>query len=461
MDLQDTVLSPLGLAFILAMATLLVALPRRFALLPIILTTCYMTFGQQIVVGDLHFRLLRILALVGCVRIIFRGEVRSCRWLRLDTLVTLWAIANIITYALLWQTTDALVNRLGLVYDALGLYFIFRCFVRDTEDIKRTCRLFAVALLPLAVCMVIEKLTGRNPFFIFGGVPQLTGIRDGVLRCQGPFGHPILAGTFGAVWLPLSVGLWWQGGRDRGLAALAILSSTVITFLAGSSGPVGAYLAGIAGLACWPIRNYMRRVRWGIVVALVALQIVMKSPVWFIFARFSFFSGSTGWHRANLIDQTISHFFDWWLVGVKETYSWGVWGGDITNQFILEGVRGGLITMILFTAIVVLCFSRVGRMLRASRLESKSYRLFLWALGATVFSHVVSFLNVSYFDQNIVNWYLLLAAISAAGVSVKRMRLGIESPLQDQQRISSSIQINPLAVLLTRSESELIEKGQL
>jgi hypothetical protein len=418
---QITTISSLGLVFTLAMIALLLALPRRLALLPIVLTACYMTFGQQIVIGGLHFRLLRLLVLVGCIRIIFRGELRGFHWQRLDTVITLWSVSSVVTYTLLWQTNDALVNRLGLVFDAFGLYFAFRCFVRDLDDIKRACHIFAVVLLPLAGSMCIEKLTGRNPFCVFGGVPEFTTVREGVLRCQGPFGHPILAGTFGAVWVPCFVGLWWQK-RARLLAILGIVSSTLITLLAGSSGPVGAYFAGIVALAFWPFRNSMRRVRWMVVGLMLLLQVVMNAPIWFVFARFSFFSGSTGWHRANLIDQTISHFFDWWLVGARETYSWGVWGGDITNQFILEGVRGGLITMILFTAIVVLCFSRVGHLLRASRFESKRSRLFLWAIGATLFSHVISFMNVSYFDQNVVNWFLTLAAVAAANSSRWRQK---------------------------------------
>jgi hypothetical protein len=419
---QITTISSLGLVFALAMVALLLALPRRLALLPIALTACYMTFGQQIVIVGLHLRLLRLLVLVACIRIIFRGEIRAFRWQRLDTVITLWSISSIVTYTLLWQTADALVNRLGMVYDAIGLYFFFRCFVRDVEDIKRACRIFAVVLLPLALSMCVEKLSGRNPFYVFGGVPQITAVREGVLRCQGPFGHPILAGTFGAVWLPCFVGLWWQRG-NRLLAVVGIVSSTLITFLAGSSGPVGAYLSGIVALSFWPFRNSMRRVRWMVVGLMLLLQLVMKAPIWFVFARFSFFSGSTGWHRANLIDQTISHFFDWWLLGAKETYSWGVWGGDITNQFILEGVRGGLITMVLFTAIVVLCFSRVGRLVQGCRLESKRSRLFLWAIGATLFSHVMSFMSVSYFDQNIVNWFLTLAAVAAANASRWQQKL--------------------------------------
>lgn len=394
------------------MGTLLILLPRRLAIIPIAATTCYMTFGEQIVAAGLHFTMLRVLVLMACARLVLRQDTRSFRWQRIDTLVLMWTVSSIATYTLLWQTSEALINRLGLAYDAVGFYFIFRVLIRDIEDVRRCCRIFAVMLLPLAVAMLCEKVTGRNPFYVFGGVPEFTEIREGVLRCQGPFGHPILAGTFGAVWLPLFVGLWWQGKGNRVVALLGIVSSTAITLLSGSSGPVAAFLAGIVGLCLWRMRNYMRVVRWGIVLSLVVLQIVMKAPVWFIFGHLNILSGSTGWHRANLIDRTIAHFFDWWLVGTKDTVSWGVWAGDITNQFISQAVRGGLITLVLFVYIVVVAFSGLGRAIRVSRREARRTQLLLWALGCTLFAHIAGFFNVSYFDQNVVSWYLLLAMIA-------------------------------------------------
>lgn len=91
---------------------------------------------------------------------------------------------------------------------------------------------------------------------------------------------------------------------------------------------------------------------------------------------------------------------------------WGVWAGDITNQFILQGVRGGLITFVLFIAIVACAFSLVGRALKETANAPLRQRRFLWAIGCTLFAHVMSFLSVSYFDQNVVNWYLLLAVIA-------------------------------------------------
>jgi hypothetical protein len=419
---QITVLSSLGLAFTLAMSILLLTLPRRLALLPILLTACYMTFGQQIVAGGLHFTILRVLVLVGCVRILVRGEFHRLQWLRLDTMMIAWVVAGVVTYTMLWGSSDAFVNRLGLAYDALGLYFIFRFLLRDLDDIKRVCRLFAVALIPLALAMGIEKLTGRDPFNVFGGVPAVTEVREGVLRCQGPFAHPILAGAFGAASVPLFIGIWLQRKGQRVLAWAGALSGMLITLFAGSSGPVATLAAGIMGCAMWPFRNSMRFVRWGIVTLLLVLGAVMKAPVWFVFARVNVFSGSTGWHRSNLIDQTIVHFSDWWLLGTKETFSWGVWGGDITNQFILQGIRGGLVTMILFIGIVVVSFSAIGRAVRGMRGKSRRTELLLWTLGAAIFAHVISFMSVSYFDQNIVSWYLLLAIIATVVTECRRMR---------------------------------------
>jgi hypothetical protein len=417
---QISDLSVLGLVFAGCMAIMLLLLPRRWSPLPIVLMTCYMTFGQQVVAAGLHFTMLRLLVFVGCVRIIVRREFRRLEWLSLDSLMVVWVLVGTVTYTLLWGNVESLVNRLGWAYDALGLYFIFRFLLRDLRDVRHVCRIFAVALLPLAAAMVLEKLTGRNPFYIFGGVPEFTDVREGVLRCQGPFGHPILAGSFGAAWVPMFVGLWLQGGGQRLLAILGIASAGLITVLAGSSGPVAAMGAGILGCAMWPFRNSMKAARWGVAVVLVFLQVVMKAPVWFLFARVNIFSGSTGWHRANLIDRTIANFSDWWMLGTKDTMSWGVWAGDITNQFILQGVRGGIVTLILFTSIVVICFATLGRATRMMEGQSRRVQLLFWCTGATLFAHVVSFMSVSYFDQNVVNWYLLLAITATMATECRR-----------------------------------------
>src|SRR5206468_12321464 len=143
--------------------------------------------------------------------------------------------------------------------------------------------------------------------------------RDGVLRCQGPFGHPILAGTFGATLFPLFVGLWQRWKGDRLLSILAVLSCTAMTLTSGSSGPMFTFLSGLLALTLWPLRDHMRVIRWGILLIVVGLEIVMKSHVWFLMARVDIFSASTGYHRAYLIDRAFENLSDWWLTGTKST----------------------------------------------------------------------------------------------------------------------------------------------
>jgi hypothetical protein len=398
------------------MGVLLLLFPRRYALLPVIVVTCYMTVGQRIFVAGLDLTMLRVLLFFGLMRIVLKGEFHPFHWRRIDTMVTLWVLTSIVVYTALWQTADALINRLGYAYDAIGLYFLSRCLVLDRADIIQACKLFALVLFPLALCMCVEKSTGANAFYVFGGVPQFTRIREGTLRCQGPFAHPILAGTFGAVWLPMFVGLWRTGKGGRLLPALGIVSSTLITFASGSSGPIATYAAGFMAVSVGFLRSYMRSVRWTIILIIIGLHVGMKEPVWFIFARFNILSGSTGWHRSHLIDQTIKHVSEWWLTGIKDVNQWGVWSthghGDVTNQYIRHGVDGGLLSLMLFVGIIVSAFSGIGQAMKL-RGDDGPYNPLFWAIGSTLFAHTTAFLSVAYFDQNVVNWYLLLAMAAA------------------------------------------------
>ncbi len=403
-----------GLVFTLVMCVLMIFLPRRYALVPVVIVMCFMTMGQAVLVMGLHFSMIRILALSGWTRLLLRREIRSVKLNAIDKAVIWWVISSVVINGLLWQTSDALINRLGLAYNAAGMYFLFRHLLRGLEEIIRVVRITAVLVIPLAALMVMEKMSGRNTFAVFGGVDPVTALRDGVLRCQGPFQHPILAGTFGATLLPLFIALWQQGRGNRLLAFLGILSSAVITVTSGSSGPILAGLAGVAAVCAWPLRQHFRVVIAGVLLVLIALQVVMKAPVWFLMARMDVFSGSTGFHRALVIDQAITHFFDWWLLGTKSVESWGEGlHGDITNEYVWQAINGGLLTLILFIVIIVRCFRKIGRV-QALKDQALLARRCVWGMGAALFAHVITFFSVQYFDQNFVNWYLLLAFISVA-----------------------------------------------
>jgi hypothetical protein len=413
---SETSINTVGLLFTLLMCLLLLAVPRRYAMVPVIILVCYMSMGQRVVVGGLNFTMIRILLCCGWLRVIVRGEWTRLSWNAVDKLVIVWTVVRTINYALVWGSTSALINRAGYAYTILGAYFLFRMLIRNADDVQRGLRYLAICIGPLAVLILMEKTTAHNPFAIFGGVPPIPEIRDGVLRCQGPFSHSILAGTFGATCVPLFVGLWLRQTRYAALAVLAVLSSMVLVVMGGSSGPVLAFGLGLLGLGLWPLRNWMRAVRWAMAVVLGILQVAMNAPVWFVIARLSVFSGSTGWFRGFLIDMTFRHFSEWWLIGSNQAPTWHPFLLDVTNQYVAEGLDGGLLSMVLFIAILGYSFRSVGRV-ACNRDTDRRLRLFAWSLGAALMGHVVSFISVAYFDQNAIVLYLLLASISVAGVA--------------------------------------------
>ena len=410
-----------SLVFTLLMCFFSFVLPRRYVVFPILVLTCYITLGQSLLIGSFHFYMLRIMILASWIRILIRGEARSLKWTRIDKAIILWVVISVIIYVWREQSQQALINQSGFVFDVLGIYFIFRFFIRDYGDLVRACKMLAVIIVPLAVAMLVERATGKNLFSIFGGVSEYSTVRDGRLRAQGAFPHPILAGIFGATTFYLLSGLWLQDGNGRKLGLAGMVSAFIVTVTSASSGPLLAFCFGLLALATWKYRNRMRAVRWGIVLSLVLLIIVMKAPVWYLFDRVSEYTGGTGWHRSELINSFLAHFDEWCLIGTSYTAHWMPYVlptnpnmVDITNNYIQIAVNGGLASLFLFISLIVSCFKSLGKSMRRLGREENAVRMFLWILGTTLLAHLVSFLDIEYSgpSQMVVLWYMLLAMIS-------------------------------------------------
>jgi hypothetical protein len=405
---------------------------------------CYLTLGQNLVISGAHFHLIRILIAFGLVRLLVKREIFSVKLNAIDKVFIAWLIIRTFLYVLVSGDTESFLERLGALYNALGVYFLVRAVVRSFDDIILNVKMLGITIIPLAVPFLVEYTTGRNPFFVLGGVPEFTQIREGKFRCQGAFAHPILAGTFGATVMPLFVGLWGYSARDRVLAFCALLVATLIVFVSSSSGPLLAYLAGLVGLICWMFKARIRTIRWGIVILLLALYAVMKAPVWFLISRLAEITGGSGWYRSALIDAFVSHFDEWWLIGTSYTHHWMPSGlamnpkmADILNHFIVQGVSGGLLCLILFVWLIVQCFKTTGKAIRDEARFSSSERFMIWSLGCTILGHVASFFSVAYFDQLNVFWYLVIGMIAALVPDGSR-QVYESNPLKDRNIVPLS-----------------------
>ncbi|MCX7727668.1 MAG: O-antigen ligase family protein, partial [Chitinispirillaceae bacterium] len=313
---------------------------------------------------------------------------------------------------------EGFINRMGNTTDAMGIYFIARFLLAEPDDIKSLIKGMAIILLPLGFLMLIEMKTGRNFFSDFGGVPEITVVRHGKLRCQGAFAHPILAGTAGAVSFPFMV-YFILTKTSRVIGIIGVISTLAMVVTSNSSGPIMTLFFGIVGLFFWRWRFKMKIVRIFILLTLVGLNFVMKSPVWYLLAKIDLTGSSTGWHRAELINSALIHLQEWWLVGTNYTRHWmptGVsWSPDhtdITNHYLHFGVIGGLPTMVCFIMMIVKGFRLIGILIRKEYLEKEEHLLF-WTAGSILFAHVMTFFSVSYFDQTSVFLYTLFAIIGS------------------------------------------------
>ena len=425
--------NPLALIFLLAMTCIILRSSRRNAVGAILAIAAFVPLGQQIPLVGLHFYFLRILVLVGLCRVLMRREMDGFKLTTMDKLFISWVLVGFVCEML----RGGSAGTFGAVYDAMGIYFLIRIWTRTHEDVVAHLRLLSFVAIGIGICMAWETIKHQDLFYVFGGVPLVPMERGGRFRAEGPFLQPILAGTFGATLFPLLIGLWRNGGRGNWLTIGGIIGSLIITIASASSGPLLTFVAAIIGFTLWRMRERMYIFRRSMVGLLIAFTLVMNAPVWYLIAKISDVVGGGGWHRSWLIQQFLTHVDQWWLVGTSYTANWAPGGEvifnnpnmmDITNQYVAEGIHGGIWGLGLFVAMLVVSFKTIGRTVR-DEVKPAVDRMLLWSLGVCLASHCAAFISVSYFDQIQVFWFWLLALI--AGVPAWAYQEPEESATQD------------------------------
>ena len=115
-----------GFLFLLVASAALLGAPRRWAPLPLLAGACYMTLGQGIEIGPFNFTLIRLLLLVGFVRVLARGERPAGGLVGMDKLMMAWAAWALICPVFREEPSATFTFHLGRAYTYLGLYFLIR-----------------------------------------------------------------------------------------------------------------------------------------------------------------------------------------------------------------------------------------------------------------------------------------------------------------------------------------------
>ncbi len=400
-------------------------LPLRLGFVPLLIAVYHLPNIEAVNFGGAGFTVVRLLIFAGLLRAVSRGILSWSATVPLDRLLAVWAaIALVSTVGHHPRKGNPLTERLSLIYDLAGVYLYARSYVRSKGDFLRVAKVSAIVVVAAAAPLLAEKVTARNFYAGVGAGSPQAAIRGGKVRASGPFAHPILLGTAGAVAIPLIFALRRASPRRTAIGALGC---AVVVYASGSSGPIMTLMTGAAALFLWRWRGYLRRFQIAAILAILGLHFVMKSPVWYLLARIDLTGGSTGWHRAELITQALEHFGEWWLIGTDHTRHWmptGVWWSDdhtdITNYYLKMGVIGGLALMLSFIAMLVSAFRTLGRTMKTPRVSGGEDHWLLWCLGSALFAHVITFFSVYYYDQSFVLFAFPLGLVPGVCSAVLR-----------------------------------------
>ncbi len=414
------------LTFALVLSVLVIMLRPKYAFVAYIIGLLWYPAYLAVSIGTIDILVGRFVVAVLLLRCYFDDGIRrKFTWNRLDTLVTLSMVVYVGAY-LITQVNpipQTLEGRAGFLMDTWCAYLAARFIVTDRKKLISIIKCISVALVPLAILGVIESATGWQPYAAlwryspwFRGGRFVSEGRFGFARAVGPFSHAILFGGVFAMFLPLIYYLRREKGEWRsltyvisGIALLGALSSM-------SSGPWVMVIVVVFCLVMEKHKQFVKPLFMLLVFSCIFIGIASNRPFYHVIASWANPLGGAGYHRAKLIDLAIEHFDKWWMVGYGDKDpGWGPQLGmgrsDITNEYILNGVRYGILGVIALCAILAMSFRSLISTYR--RMTHPAMKSLCWAFGSLLFSVAVAWMSVSFFGQLMTLVYCSIGMIGS------------------------------------------------
>ncbi len=409
-----TSIHPLILLLTFCFIAFVLFAPKNYVMIPLLIVQSFITSAQRVSPGGIDFPILRLLMCITFIRIFLRKEHSYLILNKLDKIILVYGLVSIVTYSLQVPAMSSVVFSVGVFIDNIGGYFLVRILVRKDSDFKIIVKTLLVSAVILVFFFLFESLRGVNLLNSFDANPLSPIIRDGRIRAQGAYSHPILAGSFWAAIVPLFLGFCTSKGKQDLTMYAGALAGMAVIFLCASSTPVMSLAFGLGATVLFYQRASLTDFKLFLIAIVIGLMLFWNKPIWYLFTKIDIAGGSTGYFRYLLIDQFVKHARDWMLIGVRSTYYWGEGLGlasvglaDLPNQFVLEGVRGGGVGLALFLASIFTAFRYIGKILKIS--TSNDERMHVWQLGVSLLVHMFSFLGVSYFGQVKFAWWMTIA----------------------------------------------------
>ena len=389
--------------------------PRRYLLWPVIMIACFISPAQRFAVLGLDFHFLRAISLILLIRVLVFRELRDIKFNKVDAAVV-GLLLMVVLCTLVRAGVNPALSASGKIIEPFSLYFVGRALVRTLDDVRYMLLGVSIIGIPVAIAFTVEQFTRYNFFSLFGGIPEMTVIRNGKLRSQGSFVHPITAGVFWASFAPMFISqilakqkkflfvmIGWVGFMVCVICALMTNSSTSIAGL----------LIGVVGWCFYRFRFNLRMLFWiCIILGLMVHFASTRGLHGVIFTRISFVSGSTGYHRYMLFDGLIDNVQKWFFMGTNSRMFNRAFI-DICNHYVLVALDGGIVALTLQLAIIVMAFKAVGRALKKATINSD--RFLIYGIGVSFFTAIASFTAVSSMGEGVIPLFMFAGIMVTLG----------------------------------------------
>ena len=413
---SDTnIVHPLALVIFLAAAAWLFLGPRGKMSWSLLTIACLISTAQRFAIVTLDFGFIRAIGTLALIRILTYGELRSIRPHYADKAMLGYIVATIL-FTVIREGVGGATQTAGFGLACFSVYWIGRSSIRSGYDLRMMMVAIGVLAIPVSIFMTIEQVTGRNTFSIFGGISEFTAIRDGKLRSQGSFCHPIIAGVFYASFAPLAIGVVLS--KSKGMMALlsgwVCLALCVVIILAtNSSTPIAGLLLGVVAWCAFKFRRNLKIFLYIVILLMIVGHFTSTLGIHHvIFNKIDFTGSSTGMHRYFLIDGMINNLSQWMIVG-DTSHGYNKAFRDITNMYVMAGLTGGLVALTLLIILVVAAFKGCTKAVRNA--GNRQDRMISYGLGCALFVMCVSYTAVHCYGEGVVPFFMLIGAAISIG----------------------------------------------
>ncbi len=173
-EYNETMLHPVSFLFFVISSYFLMKCDKKFLIVPFVVIAVFINPAQRLVIGPFDFTMMRLLLISGALRVVLRSDVHRIEWRNVDYAIVSFILFSAIAYIILWPNMASVVYQLGVIFDALLLFFVLRVYLRSLDQIIVLMQILAWICIVSAILMTLEQFTQHNLFSVLGGVSETT-----------------------------------------------------------------------------------------------------------------------------------------------------------------------------------------------------------------------------------------------------------------------------------------------